>query len=87
MSQKYPQIITKTKQVFFHQIANFVLVQTSPLVIYAYSSLTLVAVYGNYMLIVMGVTYLMDALLRSLNAGVGKLVAEGNKQQIKKVFW
>lgn len=87
LSQKYPQIITKTKQVFFHQIANFVLVQTSPLVIYAYSSLTLVAVYGNYMLIVMGVTYLMDALLRSLNAGVGNLVAEGNKQQIKKVFW
>ena len=87
LSRKYPQIITKTKQVFFHQIATFVLVQTSPLIIYAYTSLTLVAVYGNYMLIVTGITLLMDALLRGINAGVGSLVAEGNKQRIKRVFW
>lgn len=87
LSRKHPQIITKTKQVFFHQIGTFVLTQTSPLIIYAYASLTLVAVYGNYMLIVTGVSLLMDALLRSINAGVGSLVAEGNKPQIKKVFW
>ena len=28
----------------------------------------------------------MDALLRSINAGVGSLVAEGDKERIKKVF-
>lgn len=84
---KYPEIISKTKQVFFHQIAAFVLFQTSPLIIYTYASLTLVAVYGNYMLIITGVTLLMDALLRSINAGVGSLVAEGDKERIKKVFW
>ncbi len=87
LRQKYPEIISKTKQVFFHQIAAFVLFQTSPLIIYTYASLTLVAVYGNYMLIVTGVTLLMDALLRSINAGVGSLVAEGDKERIKKVFW
>ena len=58
------------------------LTQTSPLVIYAYTSLTLVAMYGNYMLIVIGVTSLVNALLNSINAGVGNLVAEGNKLQI-----
>lgn len=84
---KYPEIITKTKQVFFHQIAIFVLTQTSPLIIYVYASLTLVAVYGNYMLIVTGVTLLMNALLNSVSAGIGNLVAEGNKKQIKEVFW
>lgn len=63
------------------------LTQTSPLVIYAYTSLTLVAMYGNYMLIVVGVTSLVNALLNSINAGVGNLVAEGNKLQIKSVFW
>lgn len=84
---KYPEIITKTKQVFFHQIAGFVLTQTSPLIIYAYASLTLVAVYGNYMLIIAGVTLLMNALLNSVSAGIGSLVAEGNKKQIKEVFW
>ncbi|MBS1307061.1 lipopolysaccharide biosynthesis protein [Bacteroides clarus] len=87
LRQKYPEIIAKTKQVFFHQMATFVLSQTSPLIIYAYTSLTLVAIYGNYMLIVTGVTLLMDALLRSINAGVGSLVAEGDKQRIKQVFW
>lgn len=84
---KYPEIITKTKQIFFHQIAIFVLTQTSPLIIYAYASLTLVAVYGNYMLIVTGVTLLMNSLLNSVSAGIGNLVAEGDKKRIKVVFW
>lgn len=84
---KYPEIITKTQQMFFHKIAGFVLTQTSPLIIYAYASLTLVAVYGNYMLMVTGVTLLMNALLNSVSAGIGNLVAEGDKERIKSVFW
>lgn len=87
LQRQYPEIIRKTKQVFFHKIGGFVLTQTSPLIIYAYASLTLVAIYGNYMLIVTGVTALMNALLNSINAGIGNLVAEGNKQRIKKVYW
>lgn len=87
LRKQYPQIITKTKQVFFHKIGGAVLAQTSPLVIYAYTSLTIVAVYGNYMLIVMGVTALMNALLNGITAGIGNLVAEGDKQKIKSVFW
>lgn len=87
LKNKYSEIITKTKQVFFHQIGGFVLTQTSPLIIYAYASLTLVAVYGNYMLIVTGVTLLMNALLNSVSAGIGNLVAEGDKKRIKSVFW
>lgn len=87
LQKQYPGIITKTKQVFFHKIGGFVLTQTSPLIIYAYASLTLVAIYGNYMLIVFGVTLLIDALMNSINAGVGNLVAEGDKKKIKSVFW
>lgn len=87
LRSKYPTILTKTKQVFFHKIGGFVLTQTSPLVIYAYASLTLVAIYGNYMLIITGVTMLVGALLNSIAAGVGNLVAEGNKKRIKEVFW
>lgn len=87
LKQQYPGIITKTKQIFFHKIGGFVLTQTSPLIIYAYASLTLVAIYGNYMLIVTGVTALINALLNSIGAGVGNLVAEGNKEKIKSVFW
>lgn len=87
LQQKYPEISSKTKQIFFHKFATFVLTQTSPLVIYAFSSLTLVAIYGNYMLIITGVTLLTNALLNSIAAGVGNLVAEGRKEHIKSVFW
>ncbi len=84
---RYPGVIQKTKQVFFHKIGTFVLSQTTPLVIYAFASLTLVAIYGNYMLIVSAVILLMDALFNGIGAGIGNLVAEGNKTQIKKVYW
>lgn len=87
LQREYPGILKKTKQVFFHQIGSFVLFQTSPLVIYAYASLTLVTIYGNYMLIVSAVTSLSKALVNGINAGIGNLVAEGNKTKIKSVFW
>lgn len=87
LSKQYPQIIIKTKQLFFHKIAGFVISQTSSLIIYGYASLTLVASYGNYMLIILGVSSLMNALLNGINAGIGNLVAEGNSQKIKITFW
>lgn len=87
LRKKYPGIIVKTKQIFFHRIAGFTLSQTSPLIIYSYTSLTLVAVYGNYMLIIAGINLLMNALLSSVGAGIGNLVAEGNKTAIKRFFW
>lgn len=87
MRYLYPEVIAKTKQVFFHKIGGFVLSQTSPLIIYAYASLTFVAIYGNYMLIVTGVTLLVNALLNGISAGIGNLVAEGDKCRIKSIFW
>lgn len=86
LRKKYPDIIVKIKQLFFHKIATYVLSQTSTIIIYAYTSLTLVALYGNYMLIILGVTSLMAATFNSMNAGVGNLVAQDNKFQILKVF-
>lgn len=87
LQKRYPDILQKTKQVFFHRIGAFVLTQTSPLIIYAYASLTLVAIYGNYMLIVLGVMSLAGALLNNVSAGIGNLVAEGDKKRITSVYW
>lgn len=86
LRKKYPDVSRKIKQLFFHKIGSFALSQTSPIIIYAYTSLTLVALYGNYMLVVTGVTLLMMAIFNSMNAGVGNLVAEGNKERIISVF-
>lgn len=83
---KYPGIITKVKQLFFHKISTYVLSQVSPLIIYAYATLTLVSIYGNYMLIITGLISLLAAVSNGLNGGVGNLVAEGDEGKIAKVF-
>lgn len=84
--KKYPLVVSKTKQLFFHKISGFVVNQTSPIIIYAYFSLKDVTVYSNYMLIVMGIYSLMNAFFSGMQAGVGHLVAEGEKEKIIKVF-
>ena len=83
---KHQIVLNKIKKLFFHNIGSFVLSQSSSLIIYAYLSLTIVAYYGNYMLIINGVTIIINALFNSLGAGVGNLVAEGNSVKIKNVF-
>lgn len=87
LMRRHPQILKKTAQVFFHRIGGFVLFQSTPLVVYAFTSLTLVAVYGNYVLIATGISSAIGAVFNSLTAGVGNLVAEGNSQRTLSVFW
>ena len=86
LRQKYAIIITKIKQLFFHKFANYVLSQTSPLIIYAYANLTLVAIYGNYMLIVLGILMLMQSVFNGVAAGVGDLIAHGDREHTLRVF-
>ncbi|MDR0789419.1 MAG: sugar transporter [Bacteroidales bacterium] len=87
LRKKYPDIIVKTKQLFVHKIGTFALLQSSPIILYAFASLTLVAIYGNYMLIITAIATLAASLFSSMNAGVGSLVAEGNKDKIINMFW
>lgn len=86
LRKKYPEVTQKVYQLFFHKIATFVLSQLAPIVIYTYASLTLVAKYSNYMLVVTGVISLLTAMFNGLNAGVGNLVAEGDSKRILCVF-
>ena len=86
LRKKYPDIITKTKQLFVHRISLFALNQTSPLIIYAYASLTMVTQYGNYVTITAGLLAILSNLFNSMNAGVGNLVSEGNNDRILSVF-
>ena len=86
LNEKYPAIQTKIGQVFFHKIGGFSLSQTSPIIIYAFASLSLVALYGNYMLIVTGLTYFVSSITNGLMASVGNLVAERKNELIMSVF-
>ena len=85
--KKYPEVITKTKQVFIHKIKDFVLVKSDELFIFLFVSLKMVAFYGNYMMIISKLISLFSAVTGSVGASIGNLVAEGNKQNMMKVFW
>lgn len=85
--KQYPEIITKTKQVFIHKIKDFVLVKSDELFIFLFVSLKMVAYYGNYMIIISKLISLFSAMTGSVGASVGNLVAEGNKDRMLKVFW
>lgn len=83
---RYPEFTTKIKQLFFHKIGSFALTQSSPIIIYAYASLNTVTLYGNYILITAGIQSLVCSIFNSMGAGVGNLVAEGNRDKIIGVF-
>lgn len=85
--KKYPNIITSTKQIFIHKIKDFLLGRSDEILIFAFVSLKMVAYYGNYMMIVSKVGLFFSSILDSVGAGVGNLVAEGNKANMMKVFW
>lgn len=85
--KNYPEIIRYTKQIFVHKLKDFLLMQSDQIFIFAFVSLKMVAYYGNYVLITGRLTQLFSTTLDSVGAGVGNLVAEGNHENIMKVFW
>jgi hypothetical protein len=85
--KQYPEIMTKTKQVFIHKIKDFALVKSDELFIFLFVSLKMVAYYGNYMIVISKLISLFSAITGSVGASIGNLVAEGNKQSMMKVFW
>ena len=84
---KYPDIKIKTKQIFIHKIKDFVMRESDELFIFAFVSLKMVAYYGNYIMITSKITLLFNSILDSVSAGIGNLVAEGNKEKMLAVFW
>lgn len=84
---KHPNIITHTKQLFFHKISGFVLLQTTPLIIFAYASLTMVSMYDNYMMIILGITTLISAIFSSFQPAIGNLVANAESSKVLSFFY
>lgn len=76
----------KTKQIFSHQIAGFILSQTDQLLIFAFTSLSMVTYYTNYTLLLGRIISVIDQFLNSSNASIGNLVATENKIHKKKIF-
>lgn len=84
--KKYPDVAKYVKQLFIHKIAGFVQSQISPVFIYSFVSLPMVALYGNYTIITQRVQSLIGSLLGSTSAGIGSLIAEGDSDKSMKVY-
>ncbi|MGN1164808.1 MAG: lipopolysaccharide biosynthesis protein [Lachnospiraceae bacterium] len=81
------ELLAFTKKVFVHKMKDFLLNRTDQVMIFAFVSLKMVAYYGNYVLVVSKVSTLLSSALDSFSAGVGNLVAEGDKDREISVFW
>ncbi len=85
--KEYPDVIKKTKQVFIHKITNQIISNTSPFLMYAYSTLTIVSYYSNYLLILGKVRIIIEMVFSSVGAAIGNLIASGDRKKIIRVFW
>jgi O-antigen/teichoic acid export membrane protein len=84
---QYPGITRSIKQLSIHKLSDFALVSTKEFFIYLFTSLTIVAYYGNYVIILTRVNQLLLSVLTSMQAGIGHLIAENNTLKTMAVFW
>lgn len=84
---QYSDITRRTRQVFVHKLKDFLLSQSDQILVFAFVSLKMVAYYGNYAMVVSRLTLLFNTMMDGITAGVGNLIAEGDKGKIYKVFW
>lgn len=87
LHHKYPEVMRYTKQLFVHKIGAIFQIQTTPILIYSFVSLNIVALYGNYIMITRNIETLLSNFLGSTWAGVGNLIAEGDNAKIQKIYW
>lgn len=85
--KQYPDVIKKTKQILIHQIKDFLLTKSDEIMVFAFVSLKMVAYYGNYTLIIGKLTAAFFTMFTGISAGIGNLVAEGNKEHTLQIFW
>ena len=85
--KKYPEVLIKTKHVFWQKIKDMLLFRSDELLIGIFVSIPTIALYGNYTIITNKLNYLVNIFSEGLAAGVGNIIAEGNKHNIMKVYW
>ena len=85
--RKYPEVLKKTRQIFVQKIKDFILYRSDEIMVGMFVSVIKVAFYGNYTMIINKLNFLVNILSEGLSAGVGNLLAEGNKGNIMKIYW
>lgn len=82
----YKNLWRKTKQVFCFKLSYLVFNSSTNVFIYSFASLTSVALYGNYNMLMSKIIVFFDGLFTGMTASIGNLIAEGNTQKTMSVF-
>ena len=85
--KEYIHLWTRTKQVFVLKISNLVFNSATSILTASFANLSMVALYGNYNMLMSKVVSLFNGLFTGMEASVGNLIAEGRRDNIMKVFF
>lgn len=80
------EIKKNIKAMMTHKIGTVVVNSTDSIVMSKLLGLTVLGIYSNYNLIIYNISSILRKVLWSLNASVGNMVAEGNKERSEKIF-
>ena len=85
--KEFPDVLKKTKQLFIHKISTVILFNATPFIMYTFSTLTVVAYYANYLLIITKLRDVVSMVYSSMGAAIGNLIASGDRKKTIRVFW
>ncbi|GAA0855812.1 sugar transporter [Clostridium nitritogenes] len=74
------------RNVFFHKIGGFVVLQTDSILISIFSTLRETAIYANYMMIINAMVGLLNTAIGSIMPSIGNLIAEESREKSYSVF-
>ncbi|MCM1139301.1 MAG: sugar transporter [Muribaculum sp.] len=85
--KEYKHLWVKTKQVFVLKVSHLLFNGSINIFIGVFASLSSVALYGNYNMLMFKITGFVDSIFTGMEASVGNLIAEGDIKKILKVFF
>lgn len=85
--KEYKSLWIKTKQVFVLKVSHLLFNGSINIFIGIFASLSSVALYGNYNMLMFKITGFVDSIFTGMEASVGNLIAEGDINKILKVFF
>lgn len=74
------------RNVFFHKIGGFVVLQTDSILISIFSTLKETGIYANYMMIINALVGLLNTSIGSIMPSIGNLIAEESKERSYNIF-
>lgn len=84
--EEYKGLWTKTKQVFCFKLSHLFFNSSTNVLIYSFASLSSVALYGNYNMLMSKTISFFDGMFTGMTASIGNLISEGNQKKTMSVF-